>query len=413
MNFDKLLETNNQLKDIRDYLVKCNKERRRDNPKLDDAKTLYQPIPDFINRTKLRYQKGEISLKDAQTLSKIIDSIKARYKEIEKLVKDESPDEGLNVCESLIESESQILQNSNMSTFDLKLAVGLLPMLDDTEAKTSQLIDAVDLYSSMLATDDDKKNLVKFVLKTRLTHGTKIRLKSTYSTVGDLLNDMRIHLLTRKSDTALQNKLSRCKQGNRSLEDFAKEIEELFVDLTISQADGDDAAFKILKPLNEKNAIKKFADGLRSQHLSTVIAARKFDNLKDAIRSAQDEEVGNSDNQQIFTMRNCRSRGYNNLYRGYNNNFQPQRGFYRGRSYTPGRFQRGNHPQPRNTDQGRSRRYFRGNQNNYRGNQANFSRNQHSNRNDGRPNRNNINYVEESEKQEQEESQTLNQFFRD
>lgn len=50
-------------------------------------------------------------------------------------------------------------------------------------------------------------------------------------------------------------------------------------------------AYKVLKPINVKNAIKKFADRLKSQKRSTIIASTNFASLKDSIRAAQDEDT--------------------------------------------------------------------------------------------------------------------------
>uniref|UniRef100_A0A2A4J5X7 Uncharacterized protein n=2 Tax=Heliothis virescens TaxID=7102 RepID=A0A2A4J5X7_HELVI len=76
-----------------------------------------------------------------------------------------------------------------------------------------------------------------------------------------------------------------------SIDEYGSELEQLFTDLTISQADGDSTKFVVLKPLNEKMAIKKFSDGLKNSRLSTIVAARNYDSLKDAIQGAKDEEV--------------------------------------------------------------------------------------------------------------------------
>ncbi|KAJ3659967.1 hypothetical protein Zmor_011628 [Zophobas morio] len=126
--------------------------------------------------------------------------------------------------------------------FDLKTAVSLLPVMNDDEAVTMQLIDAIELYDTMLESTG-KPSLINFVLKTRLSVGAKLRLKSNYDSVALLISDMKTHLITRKSDTALQTKLMRATQGNKSVSDFGKEIEEIFVNLTISQANGENWRF--------------------------------------------------------------------------------------------------------------------------------------------------------------------------
>ncbi|KAF9809386.1 hypothetical protein SFRURICE_003483, partial [Spodoptera frugiperda] len=76
--------------------------------------------------------------------------------------------------------------------------------------------------------------------------------------------------------------------------DYGKEITEMFVELTIAQSSGNSDCYNILKPLNEKYAIKKFADGLRNRRLSTVITSRNYSSLKDAIQAAMEEDIGSA-----------------------------------------------------------------------------------------------------------------------
>ncbi|KAL3271743.1 hypothetical protein HHI36_022213 [Cryptolaemus montrouzieri] len=83
-----------------------------------------------------------------------------------------------------------------------------------------------------------KGALFKFILKTRLSSSARLGLKQEYGTVTALISDVRIHLLTKKSSTALTVKLLKARQGDRTVQEFGKEFEQLFVDLTISQADG-------------------------------------------------------------------------------------------------------------------------------------------------------------------------------
>ncbi|XP_060809983.1 uncharacterized protein LOC132904069 [Amyelois transitella] len=140
-----------------------------------------------------------------------------------------------NQFELLYQSIVELCQSDkasevNMPTFDLKTALHLMPCMNDTEANTKQLIDNIEYYDSLLDTEQY----------------------------------------------------------------FGMQLSNLFVDLTISQAEGNSNKYEILKPLNEKIAIKRFADGLRNRRLSTIIAARNFNSLKDAIQAAQDEEVSSS-----------------------------------------------------------------------------------------------------------------------
>lgn len=160
-----------------------------------------------------------------------------------------------------------------MEKFELKTAVSLLPIMTDDENVIKQLISNIEMYESMID-DNSKKLLIQFVLKSKLSESAKLRMSSNYSSVTELITDMRNILLPKKSDTAIQSQLQCIRQDNKSIEEFGKQIEQLFVDLTISQANGNSSSYKILKPINERIAIKRFSDGLRNSRLSTIIAAR-------------------------------------------------------------------------------------------------------------------------------------------
>lgn len=108
------------------------------------------------------------------------------------------------------------------------------------------------------------------------------------------------------------------KQNELSVQDYGKEISELFVQLTISQANGNSDNYNVLKPLNEQYAIKKFSEGLRNRKLSTIITARSYSSLKDAIQAAQDEEIAStSTSGEVFGMYN----NNNKFKRGFRHNY--------------------------------------------------------------------------------------------
>lgn len=304
----KLTELCTKLQKIKDDLVKLPKVRRQGNifeRKIDEAKELYSQFNEIHNILL----EGKVSNNILLLCLKIQDN----YSKILCL-------ESTNLGKMAEKSEK----------FCLKTAVGLLPKLNGRESVTKELIEAIDLYDSMLS-DDGRMPLINFVLKTRLDEGSKMRLNASYSTVADLLLDMRRHLLTSKSDTALQSQLQSARQGNKSIQQFGSEIERLFVDLTISQAKGNDQAYNVLRPLNERNAIKRFSEGLQSQRLGTIISARNFSYLKDAVRAAEDETIGSS-NQVMFGTRN--------------NNFQG-RGYFNNRAHHFNNRARGNYFYPR------------------------------------------------------------------
>ncbi|XP_063366320.1 uncharacterized protein LOC134654780 [Cydia amplana] len=176
-----------------------------------------------------------------------------------------------------------------MATFNLKTALSLLPVMDGDEKVTRQLIDNIEYYESTLSSADCKKSLINFVLKSRLSQLAKLKLEEKYSNVEGLISDMRCKLLPQKAATTIQSKLQQMRQDNLTISDYGQELTQLFVDLTITQANGNSKNYDVLKPLNEKIAIKRIADGLRNRRISTIIAARDFTSLKDAVQAALDE----------------------------------------------------------------------------------------------------------------------------
>ncbi|XP_063369804.1 uncharacterized protein LOC134658127 [Cydia amplana] len=184
-------------------------------------------------------------------------------------------------------------------SFDVKTAIALLPVMTGQEDTTKQLIDGIIMYSSII-NSETQQVLIEFVLKTRLSSSAKLRLKTSYTSVELLIADMRTFLLPKKSSESIQAQLYRARQGRRTIEAFGAEIEDLFVNLTISQADGNDSRYDILRPLNEKSAIKRFADGLADPKLSTIISSRQFTSLPEAIRTAIDEHSSSPQQEQVL-----------------------------------------------------------------------------------------------------------------
>lgn len=226
--------------------------------------------------------------------------------------------------------------NFTKMEFDIKVACSLIPAMDGVEETTQRMIDSIEMYGDMI---DDKGRvlLITFVLKSRLSRNAKLRIANSYKTVGDLVKDLRNNLLPKKSFTAIQTQLQNVKQGSKSIDEYGTEIEKLFTDLTIAQAEDDPIAFEVLKPRNEKLALKKFSDGLRSSRLGTIITARNYSSLKDAIQAAKDEELSSFPSQSGNVMHFTKNRriSYNvSSSRGYQQ--QSNRGEQRVRGYNRG-----------------------------------------------------------------------------
>lgn len=308
-----------------------------------------------------------------------------------------------------ISDSSSNMPDPQGEKFDLKTAASLLPNMDGTENGTKQLIDAIEFYNTFL-NNEGKVLLVQYVLKTKLTQSAKIRLNSTYASVKDLLDDMRRCLITQKSAASLATQLHNCKQEGRSIEQFGRTIEQLFLDLTIAESNGNQNSLNILQGINEKLAINSFSNGLRNNDLRIIVKARNYQNLKDAIIGAQEEEK---------TIASSSSKGNNLFYSRGKKNFNI-RGNQRGGYYSRGRFSNQQRPAYRQTNNDRSLfrpSFSQQNSNNNYNNNNTFYRGRGRGRSFSRTNNSrgfsNRAYFAENTGTQVTETENRQQFFRD
>ncbi|KAF9797306.1 hypothetical protein SFRURICE_006288 [Spodoptera frugiperda] len=86
------------------------------------------------------------------------------------------------LCQPVVKPQN----SSNMDSFELKTALHLI-----SDDETSY-------YNSLLTKPECKKNLIKFILKSRLSQSAKLRLKDDCTSVEALIRDMQIELLPKK-----------------------------------------------------------------------------------------------------------------------------------------------------------------------------------------------------------------------
>lgn len=310
-----LTDLYNKLCVLREYISKLGPERRGSElgvRKYSEARFEYEKLGCILSHVKSCIEQSEISSNDLTTINNLVTQIHSTYNKINTLT-----------CVST----SSIGKTSEMATekFDIRTAISLLPVMTGQEHVSKNLIDGIELYSSIISSDTHPQ-LINFVLKTRLSPSAKLRLKATYDSIENLLIDLKKYTLPKRSSVAMQSRMQSCKQGSRSIDAFGSELEDLFVNLTIAQAENDSAKYDILRPLNEKIAIKRFSDGLSNSRLSTIIAARQFDSLSEAIRTAIDEQSMTTDNNnhvmsvsRSFPQRSNFSRGYYHNRNNYSN----------------------------------------------------------------------------------------------
>lgn len=339
----------NELCKIRTYLIKIGPKRRLESKvssrKLEESTNLFYSFKKLCKEIEANLK--EFKNEELIIINEYRHKIEELIIEIKELCEKESSYSNSDF-ESLSEDEGKIVK---MAKFDLKIALNLLSVMTNDELSIKQLIDGIDYYSSILDSQSQEQ-LITFVMKSRLSQAAKLKLASNYDSVKDLLHDMRVQLLPTKSATAIQSKLHSFCQKQMTIDEYGKAITEMFVDLTIAQSEGKPSNYQVLKPLNEKQAIKRFADGLRNRRLSTIIAARNYESLKDAVQAAVDEETTTPSTSGEIMAFNQNNRY--NYRRATNNHFRGQHGrAFRGRP-NQGHMRGGDHNET-NQDAGRGR----------------------------------------------------------
>lgn len=320
---ERLLKIYEDIVNIRQYLIKKGKSRYKSSVtpvKLEEAKKLLEESGLLFSTLSLSKDELEVKLV-TETYSKI----HSFYEEITILCKPPT-------------------RKTDKMEFDLKTACSLIPVLDDKENTTKRLIDAVEMYADMLDAAGQAL-LITFVLKGRLSENAKLRVNATYANVKDMLTDFRKNLLSTKSFMAIQDQIQSINQGFKSIDEYGSQLEKLLTELNISQADGDAAKIQVLKPINEKMVVKKFAGGLKNEKVSTIITARNYTTLKDAIQAAKDESKASTSRQpEIMKMTSTRGTYYNNrtYYRGQGRAQAPRAQGHYSNNTSRGRFQHNN-----------------------------------------------------------------------
>ncbi len=303
----------------------------------DKVKTLYEDLSSFCsNLTKdpierrndpSKVEKRVSQLKNFETDFKEICDQSIFDKNVELSEYKVNIKKVLSNCKAILKSRIEALkivvsQSQEMAEkFDLRTASTLLPLMDGKDTTTKQLIDSIEFYSSLLD-DNGKKLLITYVQKTRLSASAKIRFgNSSYANVTELITDLKVNCLSKKSASFLSQKLNNAKQGSRSVSDFGRYIEEVVADLTIAQVANDKQFEEALQITNERLAICAFARGLNNDNLRTIVKSRNFKTLKETITCAIEEYTPENDQKVLHFRSNHKFSNQNGYYeRSFNTN---------------------------------------------------------------------------------------------
>lgn len=160
------------LKKIKVYLIKIGPSRRSEKileNKLSEVNIIYQRYEECLLQFNEKVSKKYFSNDDILLTENYCRQFIQLYEEI------------ISLCRS---GSSPVV--TKMDSFDLKIALSLLPIMINEESNTKQLIDNILYYDSLLTENACKQNLINFVLKSRLSQEAKLKLKSKYKTVKDL-----------------------------------------------------------------------------------------------------------------------------------------------------------------------------------------------------------------------------------
>lgn len=159
---------------IRTYLIKVGPDRRKEAnaclKKLEEANLIYTQFNAYLTLLEGNVDKKKLNY--IPTICTWIDKIKALYSEIQNLCSEPT-------CSDLADSDSSAedsFEQFKMEKFDLKVALSLLPVMNDEDACTKQLIDGISYYSSILEKDSHSK-LIHFVLSSRLSQSAKLKIE--------------------------------------------------------------------------------------------------------------------------------------------------------------------------------------------------------------------------------------------
>lgn len=344
MFLNRFTELNNEARIFRDNLRKDNATRRQDiaviNRKLQDLvyiKTRKEQLQVEYGLSKSESTNAELikelSISIDNKISECDETLKLRLQQLSSNTELDIDFKNIRDCtDHTINLETKL---SNMTEkFDFKTASSLLLKLDGKVESVHQLIQGIELYEPTLM-PTAKPLLINYVLKACIPHNEKIRLSDTYQNVSDLISDLRKYFLPKQSAPALLMQLQNCRQNGKPLDQYGQNIADLMAKLTLAQAGDKQENINVFRGENEKVAIDVFARGIQNAELRTIIKARNYTTLNEAINAAKEESIQSLPEPSVFHFNHRRGNaGRNQFSQGSRNHIRSvkhQNLQYRGR----------------------------------------------------------------------------------
>lgn len=332
----------------------------------------------YTNETLIRKQHQVHDLyKEAKentgkvTKAENIQEIKNTYAEIRKTVL---------TINDIIENQRKLTTMS----FDIRTATSLLHTYDGKENETEAFIESMELLDE-LTQAEHKGIMVKFI-RTRITGKAKSVLTDDIKTVAQIKAKLKEKFTVKLSSDAILAQLRNCKQGNRKLTDFSKQVEDLSSLLTRAFISENVATNDTAEKLAEKFSVQAFINNIENSETSLILKATNLSTLNELVTKAV--AVDKPAPSKILYYNRQQNNGFRNSF-----NRQTPTNNYRNFSGRNFRFQQNRYRQSNNfRNINNNNNYNNSNTNNSRGNnnRSTFRNNQRTNR---------INIVESGELQ--------------
>lgn len=340
------------------------------------VKNLYESFKEINISIREALNKEEIQILDLK-----VNIFKTIYKEVNEILRAKTTD---TLNNSLEEEENKNIDQpevSIMATFNLALSNKLIPEFDGNKDNLNNFLNLIEYMCDSLTTDVEKKKLIKFVLRTKISDRLRFKIQSFEEpeNLTSLKHTLDTICKGHITPLKIQSDLLKCSQGNLSLIIYANKIEDLTMQLNdLSITNTDKNVKDALLTVNDALALNTFKAGL-NEPLRTTIYAAKPSTLQDAIKLAQEIDSAQISPKHVFTV----NRGQRNQYNNY-------------------RYGNGQTRYNNNSHNLRYQHYNRNSRNNYRNNNVNNSnRNVRNNTNRYDSNRNyRVNHVETSKNEE-------------
>lgn len=363
---DRLNEIEEELKKI---LVNFNKNKSRQytNKTLQEKK---ETVEFLLNEAK--------ALVTVPTDAETIKNIKDTYCRIRNTA---------DSIQILIDTQIKEINNTRMASFDIKTATALLKPYDGNHEETEAFIESLELLDE-LTPADQKSTMIKFI-KTRVSGKARYVITDEMTSVSLIKAKLRQKFTTKISSEAVLAQLKACRQGNKTLEDYALQMENLTRQLTKAYIHEDIATGEAAEKLAEKAAVHTFAKNISNPETSLILRAGNFTTVAEITTKAMAVDEPQANKVLHYNTRQQRD-SRTNYFQGRNNAWN------RNRYNRPGFAQQNNQWRQNNWNSGNHRNRY---QNNNRNNQAPRSNIGNSYNNNSNNNRR-INYCEAGEFQD-------------